>query len=183
MNEDICRCECRNVADKQSCLDRGEVWEEENCRCSSGNSKTSYQILDWQIVIIFVLGLCIVLMVLVIVILIRKVIRMRKKIRIQESIRNIQNIDSFYEFMTKKTSPRENKYETVYTVSQSESSESSEETQESYCDKEEGVNTITMVTKEEGVNTITSPISYRHHVNTQPIDEALLLLKLSTDRL
>ena len=116
------------------------------------------------------------LMVLVIVILIRKIISMRKKIRIQESIRKIQNIDSFYEFMTKKTSPRENKYETVYTVSQSESSESSEETAESYCEKEEGLSTITPPVS-------TSQHSCRNHVNTKPIDEALLLLKLSTDRL
>ena len=111
------------------------------------------------------------------------------QVQVQESIRNIQNIDCFYEFMTKKTESHshsgathsESKYNNVYAVSQSSSSEasSSVETQESSCETQES-----SCESSRSGDTNTGPThSQRHRVNTQPIDEALLLLKLSTDQL
>ena len=175
----MCSCQCRNEEERRDCLDRGEVWTEETCQCGLQGTDQST---GWQTVLILVLSVSIVLMVLVIVVLVKNIVSMRRKIRIQESIRNIQNIDCFYEFMTKKTESRshsgathsESKYDNVYAVSQSSSSEasSSVETQESSCESSRSGDTNTGPTH-----------SHRHRVNTQPIDEALLLLKLSTDQL
>ena len=190
VNSDLCRCECENVGAKQQCLDTGRVWSEQNCQCGEesqgalpplladcSNTSSSYSYQEppsWHFILIFLLSLAILIMILVLVLLTRKIIRMRKKIRIQESMRRIQNIDCFYEFMAKKASSpvSENKYENVYAVSQCESSELS------HCGDNQPSGTAP-----------TAPTSnpskhpYKPRVNTSPIDEALLLLKLSTDRL
>ena len=176
VNTDLCSCECRNERERRSCLDRGEVWLDERCQCGL---QTSQQTTTPHMVVIFLLALLIVLLLLAIVILVRKIVTMRKKIRIQESIRNIQNIDSFYEFMTKEASHSGNKYDNVYAVSQSSSSEvsSSGETQESFCESSKEVGDINRAAGS------TSRSPHKHLPNTRTIDEALLLLKLSTDQL
>ena len=183
MNSDLCRCECENVGARQECLHTGKVWSEENCQCTdqgqsspllsdcSSSSSSTEQPPTWHFILIFLLSLAIVIMTLVLVLLTRKMINMRKKIRIQESLRNIQNIDCFYEFMARKARVSENKYENVYAVTAGSQCDSSE------LSSQEGA---------AGGSALTSNPSkhpYKPRVNTQPIDEALLLLKLSTDRL
>ena len=194
VNSDLCRCECENVGAKQLCLDTGRLWSEEICQCgelgqspilsdcrnstSSSSSSSTEQPPTWHFILIFLLSLAIVIMTLVLVILTRKMVNMRKKIRLQESMRKIQNIDCFYEFMARKRSVSENKYENVYAVSQCESSELSHSGDQSLPSQDTGGG--------GGGSALTSNPSkhqYKPRVNTQPIDEALLLLKLSTDRL
>ena len=182
VNSELCRCECENVAAKQDCLDSARVWSEETCQCGGedwapplpecANTRTSHsyqQPPTWHFILIFLLSLAVLIMISVLVLLIRKIVNMRKKIRIQESMRKIQNIDCFYEFMAKKASVSENKYENVYAVSQCESSELSQSGDSHHC----------------GTPLTANPSKHPHkpRVNTTPIDEALLLLKLSTDRL
>ena len=189
----MCSCQCRNEEERRDCLDRGEVWTEETCQCGLQGTDQST---GWQTVLILVLSVSIVLMVLVIVILVKNIVSMRRKIRIQESIRNIQNIDCFYEFMTKKTESHshsgathsESKYDNVYAVSQSSSSEasSSVETQESSCETQESsceTQESSCESSRSGDTNTGTTHSQRHRVNTQPIDEALLLFKLSMDQL
>ena len=166
------------MAAKQLCLDTGKLWSEENCQCgeegeapllSDCSSSSTQQPPSWHFILIFLLSLAIVIMSLGMVLLTRKILNMRKKIRLQESMRKIQNIDCFYEFMARKATVSENKYENVYAVSQCESSELSHS----------GDN----LTSKEALTSNPSKHPYKPRVNTQPIDEALLLLKLSTDRL
>ena len=93
-------------------------------------------------------------------------------------MRKIQNIDCFYEFMAKKATVSENKYENVYAVTGGSQCESSEL---SHC----GDNLTSQEGGAGGTALTSNPSKhpYKPRVNTQPIDEALLLLKLSTDRL
>lgn len=119
-------------------------------------------------------------MTLLLVILTRKMVTMRKKIRLQESMRKIQNIDCFYEFMARKRPVSDNKYENVYAVSQCQSSELSHSEDQTLPSQDTGGGGgCTGLTS----NPSNHPYKPRARVNTQPIDEALLLLKLSTDRL
>ena len=171
------------MAAKQLCLDTGKLWSEESCQCgeegeapllSDCSTSSTQRPPSWHFILIFLLSLAIVIMSLGMVLLTRKILNMRKKIRLQESMRKIQNIDCFYEFMARKATVSENKYENVYAVSQCESSELS------HCGDN---NTASQEGGGGGGTSNPSKHPYKPRVNTQPIDEALLLLKLSTDRL
>ena len=113
---------------------------------------------------------------------------LKKRIRLQESMRRIQNIDSFYEFMAKKANHdngnktkhnnnQEDKYENVCGMSQTSEVSSSVSTEHySPPPSYSGIFTSTIS------NDATDNIDFIETV-TKPIDEALLLLKLSTDQL
>ena len=93
-----------------------------------------------EVVLIAILGTSIVIMLIIIMGLIRRIYNLKKRIRIQESMRRIQNIDSFYEFMAKKANNdngnktkhknnQEDKYENVCGMSQTSEVSSSVSTE------------------------------------------------------
>ena len=141
-----------------------------------------------EVVLIAILGTSIVIMLIIIMGLIRRIYNLKKRIRIQESMRRIQNIDSFYEFMAKKANNdngnktkhnnnQEDKYENVCGMSQTSEVSSSVSTEHySPPPSYSGIFTSTIS------NDATDNIDFIETV-TKPIDEALLLLKLSTDQL
>ena len=141
-----------------------------------------------ELVLIAILGTSIVIMLIIITVLIRRIYNLKKRIRIQESMRRIQNIDSFYEFMAKKANNdngnktknnnnQEDKYENVCGMSQTSEVSSSVSTEHySPPPSYSGIFTSTIS------NDATDNIDFIETV-TKPIDEALLLLKLSTDQL
>ena len=178
----------------ESCLDQAGSWDDQLCQCLHDphhHQQQCHQLfsLTTELSIIFVLGTSIILMLIVIMILIRRIYAMKKRIRIQESLRRIQNIDSFYEFMSKKASDncngnktihQEDKYEHVCRMSQTSEVSSSVST-EHYSPPPSYTGIFTSPTScEEDAKD--NNIDYIETV-TKPIDEALLLLKLSADQL
>ena len=48
-NEDKCRCECKELVDKQEC-DKGFIWNPSNCNCECDKSCNMSEYLDYKIV-------------------------------------------------------------------------------------------------------------------------------------
>ena len=105
LNPAVCQCECRDRAARQRCLDQGAVWARDQCACILDTADTCGLGLDTEmreLVVIAVLSILITIMLIIVLVLIRRISVLRRRIQLQESLRRIQNIDSFYEFMTKE---------------------------------------------------------------------------------
>ena len=136
-------------------------------------------------------------------VLIRKIHNIKRKARLQESLRKVQNIDSFYEFMKNNVGIRDesssccqSKYENVSGVSQTSEVPSDDciHSHQSCSSDGEDVNVYSSLDPIQFDSSsaidnnakITKNIDYLQNnfeSATKPIDEALLLLKLSTDQL
>ena len=105
LNPAVCRCECRDRAARQQCLDQGGVWARDQCACILDTVDTCGLGLDTEmreLVVIAILSILITIMLIIVLVLVRRISVLRRRIQLQESLRRIQNIDSFYEFMTKE---------------------------------------------------------------------------------
>ena len=101
----MCRCECRDRVARQQCLDQGRVWARDQCACILDTVDTCGLGLDTEmreLVVIAILSILITIMLIIVLVLVRRISVLRRRIQLQESLRRIQNIDSFYEFMTKE---------------------------------------------------------------------------------
>ena len=77
----------------------------DQCACILDTADTCGLGLDTEmreLVVIAILSILITIMLIIVLVLVRRISVLRRRIQLQESLRRIQNIDSFYEFMTKE---------------------------------------------------------------------------------
>ena len=209
-NEDQCECQCRNQTEKKECLDKGKYWDEGNCKCRcevtsdcsfglkfSDKScscietnipdrlSTSGKVVDMssEFLIILVLGCSIFIMFIILSIVLMKLKRLKKKLKIQESVKSVQNLQNYYQVSTNVI--HKDKYEQVYTDSvsyESNSDNSKEENNET--DQEDiyqSIETVQLNPKKDMFDNNRYKADFK--AAAEPIDQALMILKMSADQL
>ena len=151
-----CGCECKNDGARRQCLISGMNWSEETCQCDSEKGLApddSHSDIRLS-VIITVLSISIILLLCIIISLVRRILVIRRRVQLQENLRHVHNIDTFYEFMTKRGSD---------------------------CSDQQTLNTTDVKADQSDDSDCLNDYSFESVTN--PIDEALLILKLSSDQL
>ena len=143
-----------------------------------------------ELAVIGTLGILVTFMILLTIILLRRIFVLQRRIQLQESLRNVQNIDTFYEFMTKNATSdaggcKQNKYENVCAVSQTSEVSSSTGSHTHQSAIYSPVDTVQPTKASQDCNKTRNIDYLESHFDaaSKPIDEALFLLKLSTDQL
>ena len=162
------------------------------CSCVLSETTAMFSIpsnfldISLELIIIVVLGSSIFIMLILITLLMVKLKRVKEKLKVQESIRMIKNIDKYYQVSSnlihKDTLER---YEQVYSefgVSESSSDNSKESPNDSdQDDLYQSIDTVRINPNRDMFNNNSYKSDFK--TATEPIDQALMLLKISADQL